>query len=326
MTNITFRYSLTNEFIRQEFIESGKSLAEKNLIKIESADLSRESREFITRSEAKIHEFYLAGEFNKVLSNASEVDDYLLQCKHDLDKAITEIVEFLTSKINDYETNGFADALIDQHVAKHYWDFKEILFKVPQPSMDIVFLHERHTVPVSLLSDDLKQRYQAICDKFEATLNLKRKENLAAEQLANQIERDAATEAQAKIKLERSNWIQEHGSERLKLAIKNGYFIESLYVKERAAVEYPGWFVDIDDEITWSKASNPSIKSLRSLEEIKASEPDIADNLTIAYSSSDCEYGELMQFFGSENKIPSQIIILSGFLGEFTLLKPIYED
>lgn len=57
-------------------------------------------------------------------------------------------------------------------------------------------------------------------------------------------------------------WVAEHGSRRLKLAIGRGYRIAGAYARERAATEFPGFMVDVTDDAAWSNRANPSEEAL----------------------------------------------------------------
>lgn len=61
---------------------------------------------------------------------------------------------------------------------------------------------------------------------------------------------------------ERSNWINEYGSQYLKNAIKLGYDIDSKYAIERAIKELPDFELDVDDNSVWGERVNPSEKAV----------------------------------------------------------------
>jgi len=77
----------------------------------------------------------------------------------------------------------------------------------------------------------------------------------------DQAEAQAATEKAAR-EQERADWIGLHGSERLRAAVGAGYNCQRLYITERAALEYPGYTVDFDDNAEWKPRSCPSTEAL----------------------------------------------------------------
>lgn len=59
-----------------------------------------------------------------------------------------------------------------------------------------------------------------------------------------------------------ASWIAAHGSADLKRAHQRGYKVASVYVRERAGVEFPGFMVDTTDEAEWGERSNPTGEAL----------------------------------------------------------------
>lgn len=58
-------------------------------------------------------------------------------------------------------------------------------------------------------------------------------------------------------------WIEEHGSQRLRLARERGYKVTSSYAKERAERELPETWVDTADRAAWRERVDPSYAALR---------------------------------------------------------------
>lgn len=63
-------------------------------------------------------------------------------------------------------------------------------------------------------------------------------------------------------RIEKIAWIGQHGSERLRRCTALGYDCQRLYVKERAALEAPGFTCDFDDAAEWKTRSCPSVVTL----------------------------------------------------------------
>ena len=67
---------------------------------------------------------------------------------------------------------------------------------------------------------------------------------------------------------ERSNWINEYGSQYLKNTIKLGYDVDSKYAIERAIKELPDFELDVDDNSVWAKRDDPSEKAVEEVIEL----------------------------------------------------------
>lgn len=67
----------------------------------------------------------------------------------------------------------------------------------------------------------------------------------------------------------RSSWIDEHGSERLRIAQRRSYKINRLYALERAAKEFPEFWVDTSEESIIRERTDPSMTALELEDEIR---------------------------------------------------------
>lgn len=86
---------------------------------------------------------------------------------------------------------------------------------------------------------------------------------VAAEKERREAIEEAEMQAKAVVEQDRLEWIAAHGSERLRLAVENGYNCQRLYVTERAAVEHPDYTADFDDNAQWDSRSCPSEAALK---------------------------------------------------------------
>lgn len=76
-------------------------------------------------------------------------------------------------------------------------------------------------------------------------------------------------EETAKEEADRLEWIEAHGSERLRLAAANGYRYKRIYVDERLALDFPGYVADHGACVTEDSRYNPSLEALRELERLR---------------------------------------------------------
>lgn len=100
----------------------------------------------------------------------------------------------------------------------------------------------------------------------EKAANREREERLRAEEEAKKkLWSDRVKQWAA----EMERWIAQYGSERLKLGYERGYNVRGLYAKERAAQEFPGFYVDIDGRMLWEERYAPSMAALELETEVR---------------------------------------------------------
>lgn len=91
-------------------------------------------------------------------------------------------------------------------------------------------------------------------------------------------------------------WIAEHGSERLKLAIKLGLSVavEKSYWSERLTAERPGWRFESDDRgyDKHEEIIEPSLEVLQALEEAVKTDPAVELVYLVTSHDSDCPRGD----------------------------------
>lgn len=74
----------------------------------------------------------------------------------------------------------------------------------------------------------------------------------------------------AKMEAEKKEWIEKYGSERLKLAIQEGYEAKKQYILERATQELgESAKIDYEDKGEWQKRSCPSLEAIKLEKELK---------------------------------------------------------
>lgn len=123
---------------------------------------------------------------------------------------------------------------------------------------------------------------------------------------SNRIEKDIQLEKEElnKSKLE---WIKEHGSEQLKLSLELGYDNNDLYVKERAATEFPNYEIYQENNSPFGLKrvlySSPSLAYLKELKTLKDKNIDVKIGSVIV-----------------EN-IEYEALIIEKYLGNNTLIK-----
>ena len=124
---------------------------------------------------------------------------------------------------------------------------------------------------------------------------------------------------------EKIAWIQQYGSEHLQRAMQRGCTTKRQYVIERAAIDAPGFVVDFNDAAGWNGLPFPSIRAL--------DEADAADALGLGKSKivlltslpgdeEETEDHEVESWSEEEDGFePTEAIVISGYHGSYDLVK-----
>lgn len=148
---------------------------------------------------------------------------------------------------------------------------------------------------------------------------LEREAAEAEERETARAEREAAdATAKAVKEANRKNWIFERGSDYLRRATALGYNCQRQYVTERAALEFPGFELDFDDQACWKSRNCPSEAALVEVEVlIEAGHNAEVVWLTepVVTTRDDDGYPEPFD--------PCEAIVIKYYLGKYDLLKVI---
>lgn len=110
-------------------------------------------------------------------------------------------------------------------------------------------------------------------------------------------------EAKARYEADLQTWIAAHGSERLKMAHRQGYSVTRLYAEERAALEYPSYYLDYDDSAEWTNRASPSEAAMLEAERV----------------------GGRVVWVKNSREGNGEAVVIRGFLGKYDLLR-FYSD
>jgi hypothetical protein len=154
---------------------------------------------------------------------------------------------------------------------------------------------------VAIYNSRLKE-VQAAYDTRQAAMDAEKEARIEADKLAAQA-------AKAKREADKLDWVKEHGSEHLKLAIENGYDCQCLYATERAELEYPDYQVDFKDNADWDPRSCPSEAAL--LESIRVKGEVVWLTSPVAKPSD-----EWVGYFEA-----CEAVVVRGFLEKYHLIK-----
>jgi len=152
-----------------------------------------------------------------------------------------------------------------------------------------------------------EDKYQKMLDEFEQVANGDLHKLIEARDKHREKRRDRerkqeeqeAREAEAQVKA-MEDWVREHGSERLKLILEEGFLSQSMgvYRDERIAQERPGWQWDdkwLDGQVQHADVLNPSLEDLQWLRQerqaLQEKYPDANPELCYGKLVDQDEYG-----------------------------------
>lgn len=234
---------------RNYFVQTGEKLASEVSIEFDPKTLSEEDRKLIYDSPEKI-------------AGGHKFDEYPVTLEHILvhlrakDQAEKQKYQEWIANV-EAKVRRFDEILADLTKKDYSWDLKQKV-RAAKSFLDGVNLSD--------LSEASRQEILMFPQKIDQAIALVEKKAEEAE--ARQKEREAELEAaKALAKQEKAEWIEAHGSERLKLAQKHGYQNQRLYATERAEYEYPGFNLDFDDQLSWKTKVGPSLEALQLLEQ-----------------------------------------------------------
>ena len=140
-------------------------------------------------------------------------------------------------------------------------------------------------------------------------------------------EKNAKSETERKeraslLEEEKRNWIEQNGSERLRLAHSHGYECIRLYVSERAKLEYPSFILDLDSKANWIRLNNPSLSALKLVQELIDTGKDAQivwlTRFPDGTSPDEDDYDDDGDS-GDDNV--DEAIVIGNFLGAYNLIK-----
>jgi hypothetical protein len=106
--------------------------------------------------------------------------------------------------------------------------------------------------------------------------------------------------------LEMHAWAAAHGSEHLKTSLARGYDSKRIYKLERGALEWPGWFLDMDDEVDERERSNPSPAALAVETEVE---------ISLRGRGVENEVRVVWLPFGTRDMFPGETVVIRDYLG-----------
>lgn len=125
---------------------------------------------------------------------------------------------------------------------------------------------------------------------------------------------------------EMRSWVADNGSARLKMAVARGYKANATYVRERAAVEYPSFWVHTANQDLWRERTDPSLDALeieRRVATRVAERGDTDLEVRIVWLIEPPK--DLDEWLDARDEMfeECEAILLSSYLGRYSLLEPL---
>lgn len=125
---------------------------------------------------------------------------------------------------------------------------------------------------------------------------------------------------------EMARWAEEHGSERLRLGLEDGYRMIGVYLAERLAVEAPGFFAWLPDgSVRWHDRSGPTESALMLRRAVQSRLCDAGSEaqaqIVWVKDAPDGMWGE--EDWGNET---FEGVVVPGWLNRYTLIGAVTTD
>jgi hypothetical protein len=125
---------------------------------------------------------------------------------------------------------------------------------------------------------------------------------------------------------EMRSWVADNGSARLKMAVARDYKANATYVRERAAVEYPTFWVHTANKDLWRERTDPSLDALETEQRVSARVAERGDSdLEVRIVWLVAPPRDLDVWLDARDEMfeESEAILLSPYLGRYALLEPL---
>jgi hypothetical protein len=251
------QFEIDKTYRDKVFVETGAELPSKVKLDIDATTLPRDVRERIA-AEVKagfgVYPLTVPGHYNSVY------------------KADAAIAAHLPEQAADIFTDWFAkldkgracaEAARATHIATHEPKLRDRMAQM-QKIWDEGGAYFSGTLGL-YDGDKLCPSFaeaKALQDKLVAREHERETAKRAAEAVEEAADSAARAATKALLNIDKREWIEAHGSDFLKKAVGADYNCQRAYVSERAALEFPGYVVDFQDNANWDSRACPSEKAL----------------------------------------------------------------
>lgn len=296
-------YTLAKKVREQAFVDRGERLEERQVVEVADSALSRSTRQ-------KLVEIFGLG--GHVLLRTTGI------CRPDFESEVVFTAEDPAPAAERLlgEYFSYLDTKAEGERRKQAEDLRDLAEVVAarDDMDDDAFCRSCGSKDVLYWLGNLPGDLEGYAEVKEASLRQKqrceeigrRRDQEALEKKAR--EEEAARAAREKARSEMLSWIEAHGSDHLRRASKGGYGCTRMYVRERAALEYPGFEVDFDDIAGWKERVGPSLEALEVAEKWDAK---VVWLTSPAYATGD----EDEDSWGAR-----EAVVVEDFLGKYDLV------
>lgn len=116
-------------------------------------------------------------------------------------------------------------------------------------------------------------------------------------------------------------WAQEHGSEQLRRGLERGHDCQRLYVRERAAIEAPGFTVDIENAAGWKSRACPSERALDAADEADALGLGESEIVWLTAPAADRKRPDYESDVDAEEFVECEAVVIRDYLGKYDLVR-----
>lgn len=204
-----------------------------------------------------------------------------------------------------------------------YWEIEEVrdfkMFSEPQTVEQLIEWEKNRVKNITEKKAALEEQKKVLEKEYEEKEKIKNEQRQReAEELEKKKreEKEKIKQEKERIIKERKAWIEQYGSEKLKLALELGYECEKDYVYERAKKEFPDFTLDYFNNGCWEKTDNPSFEALKEVKELieKGYNAYVAEIERFPYDEDNDSEDD-------NGDIEGEAIVISGYLGKYDLVK-----
>lgn len=268
MSTLKINYYLSDDYVKRNFVSTGEMIDGQQSITLDMTEATPEQREIIVRqigtaTVLELKHWDIGSEkpylTSAVLGGIPTIGDVVLHCQ----------------RMEDERAQVWR--VYDQRKLQHIHQNIESAIACLRECLDQRVLNDRGVSLNSYEADDRKRlgvdlsEYSALRAQYDA-MAAARQAEIDAERAENERKRELA---KASREAEKLAWVQEHGSEYLRRACAAGHDCSRMYWRERAAIEYAGYIVDIENDGAWKSRSCPSIEALDERDAVLAAHPGV---------------------------------------------------
>ncbi len=299
------RLNLSNQYRQEQLIATGKALPQTVNKELPLAHLSPDSRRIL------------------VLLNPSLVDDMSLTLPkipstgYDKQEEWYAPFEPQTPEEWGQLLTAFGQARSEREEQNKLIRLQKLHNYIAKMEHDLqatlaVLYQETSVDPVYEQFGELYQKAQTLLAQIQERYAAAEAENKRVVQAEAKV-KDADKQRLAR---EKAEWIRAHGSKALRERFDAGYDCQRAYVVERAMHEYPSYTVDFNNEAEWKTRSCPGDVAFAEAQRVGGTVVFLTKQASDTIPQNDYEHE-----YGAEPFEPSEAVVISGYLGKYTLVR-----